>query len=130
RKEGFQDIRKVEKIADLEAKKDGIKFAVQVTQTNNKLSDIISKLNRSAKEDEKRRTGSTFGKTLSEIKDELEEPLSSLFWNAIDQKNTKFKKWSKVGYQRCIALITNDERLVDYPLESCIACQQIGQIIQ
>lgn len=119
-KEGFSNINKVTETADLTATRGDEKFAFQVTRINNSLDNQVNRRNKPDKRD---------SEPMGEIEDiyaRLDEPLSYFFWDALEEKNGKFKNWVENGYKRCIVIVSGDEDMQDSMVRH-IACKKIRE---
>lgn len=121
-REGYYDIQKVTEIADFVAMREEHQFAFQVTRVNKLLANEISRRNPPNK-----RSSLPYG-TSKDIHDRLDEPTGYLFWDRLQEKNGKFKKWPNQDSTRCVVLVTNQEPLQD-TLQRHIVCQQLRQAI-
>lgn len=122
-KEGFSDIAKVTETADLKAKSGERYYAFQVKRIATPLSQHVERRN-----PPNRRSTSSLG-SISDIHDRLDVPISYLFWEALLEKNTKFRRWNVDGGDaRCIVFVTSDESLQD-SMRRHIACQKIREVI-
>ncbi|RLA76582.1 MAG: hypothetical protein DRG33_07735 [Deltaproteobacteria bacterium] len=114
RKEKFVEIHKVEETADLTASKVGRNYAFQVVRINKLLKTKTGKF-----ENQNR---SPYG-AISDIHKRLDDLISEYFWNAIERKNLKYKKWMQKSI-RCIVIVSSDKELQDEMIRH-ISCQQI-----
>jgi hypothetical protein len=116
--EGFTNIQKVKEVADFTAECNVSSYAFQVKRIRSVLKSHISRLN-----DPKRRDPSPYG-TLDDIYSRFQRPVGHYFWNALIEKNSKFRSWSEKDLVRCIMIVSSDEDLQDSLIRH-IACQQI-----
>lgn len=114
--EGFTKIEKVIETADFIACCQTTKYAFQVKRINKSLLEQVEKRN-----DPDQRNMEPSG-TLTDIHQRFSEPLSYMFWDALLEKNSKYKNYQ--GSNRCIVIVSGDEDLQD-PLLKHIACQRI-----
>lgn len=119
-KEGFTGISKVTEIADLLATRGDEKVAFSVKRINNSLENQVQRRN---KPDE--RDSSPYGE-IGDIHNRLGGPLSYFFWEALNEKNGKFRKWERADYKRCIVLVSSDQDLQDSMVRH-IACKKIRE---
>ena len=142
-KEGFDSIQKVEVVADLTARESKQAFAFQVTRVNKSwrtqvidhsepgvsvdrigygnIGDIYKRL---SKQLHKNLSG---GHEMCGPDDEY-GPLSYYFWDAIEDKNGDFKKWTEEGYRRCLVIVSNEEGLQDSMVRH-VACRLIREVL-
>lgn len=114
----FLSINKVTEVADLTAQKDERSYAFQVRRVFGSVSKQVEKRNLG-----EQRSSSPYG-SLENIYSRLNIPVSYVFWDALIEKNRKFKKWQDSQYSRVIVIVTEDEALQDV-LTRHIACRQI-----
>jgi hypothetical protein len=119
-KEGFTEVAKVKATADLTAKRQEHVYAFQVKRINSSLDMRVEQHNEPDERD------STPEGALSDIYERLGEPVSYFFWDALREKNAKFKKWDETNWIRCIVIVSGDEDLQD-PLVRHIACKKIRE---
>jgi len=122
-KEGFEGIQKIRDIADLTATKQGVSYAFQVTRITTLLKEQFGRRNPQDK-----RNTSPYG-PLDDVYERFDKPLSYFFWNALERKNNKFKKWDQKDWIRCIVIVSSDDALQD-ALVRHIACQRIRDSIE
>ena len=120
KKEDFDNINKITEIADFTATRGSEKVAFSVKRINNSLEKQVQRRNEPSKRD-----SDPFGE-IHDIYDRLDGPLSYFFWEAINEKNDRFKKWIETDYKRCIVIISSDEELPD-PMVRHIACRKIRE---
>jgi len=106
-KEGFDNISKVTEIADLRATRGDEKIAFSVKRINNSLENQVQRRNEPDKRD-----SDPFGE-IGDIYNRLGGPLSYFFWEALNEKNGKFRKWTETDHKRCIVIVSGDEDLQD-----------------
>lgn len=118
-RKGYDNIQKVTAIADFVAVRKEQHFAFQVTRVNKLFENEISRRNQ--------RSGLPYG-SIEDIHERLDKPTGYLFWDRLQEKNGKFKKWTNQDSTRCVVLVTNQESLQDR-MQRHIVCQQLRQAI-
>jgi hypothetical protein len=143
RKEEFDSIQKVEVTADLMAQKGGQTLVFQVTRVNKSwrtqvidhsdpgtsvdrigygdIGDIYRRLSRQL-----HKNLSSEGETCEP--DDKYGPLGYYFWNAIEDKNCDFKKWTEEDHRRCVVIVSNEEGLQDSMVRH-VACRLIREAL-
>lgn len=119
-KEGFDNISKIAEIADLRATRGDEKYAFSVKRINNSLENQVQHRNEPDKRD-----SNLFGE-IGDIYNRLGGPLSYFFWEALNEKNGKFRKWTETDHKRCIVIVSGDEDLQDSMVRH-IACKEIRE---
>lgn len=119
-KEDFDNINKITQIADFTATRGSEKLVFSVKRINNSLENQVQHRNEPNKQN-----SDPFGE-IHDIYDRLDGPLSYYFWEVINEKNNKFKKWIETDYKRCIVIISSDEDLQD-PMVRHMACRKIRE---
>lgn len=119
-REGFDNISKITEIADLTATRGDEKIAFSVKRINNSLENQVQRRNEPDKRD-----SDPFGE-IDDIYSRLDGPLSCFFWEALNEKNGKFRNWTEADYRRCIVIVSGDEDLQD-PIVRHIACKKIRE---
>jgi hypothetical protein len=119
-KEGFVDIQKVTVTADLVAKRQDRDFAFQVKRITTSLEKRVRNSSESGYVDSEPEG------YVSDIYARLGEPISQFFWDALEFKNGKFKKWQNPDSTRCIVIVSSDEDLQDAFVRH-MACRKITE---
>lgn len=124
-KEGFTNLNKVIQTADLTGMKDGQNYAFQVKRITTSLQDEFNsaRYRRQVANDPNMRRQSPYGDTI-DIHMRFDENVSFFFWDALSEKNRKFKNWPSDGDIRCIVIVSGDASLQDNMVRH-ISCQQI-----
>lgn len=117
-REGFSHITKVKKTADFTAERENQKYAFQVTRINSALNEIAAR---------KKKILRPYG-SICKIYKSFIPVLDEFFWDSLEGKNGKFRKWSDESYKRCIVLVSSEEQLQDRQIRH-IACQRIRKAI-
>lgn len=117
-KEGFTNIEKVRETADFIACLAEKEYAIQVTRINRSLDDKMEKYSSSDVVDDE-----PFG-AINDIYARFENPLSFLFWDTLQDKNSDFRKWKKNGFTRCLVIVSGEALLQDVLIRH-IACREI-----
>jgi len=119
-REDFQNLSKIEITADFLASKGELSYAIQVKRIRSSFAEEVTRRNPPEK-----RNSSPIG-SLQDIHDRLGDPLGHYFWDALEEKNQKFRNWRGQGDKRVIVIVSSDEGLSD-PLVRHISCQEISK---
>jgi hypothetical protein len=143
RKEGFDSIQKVKVTADLMAQKDEQTLVLQVTRVNKSWrTQVVNHSDSSTSVDHigygdigdiYRRLSPQLHRDLSNKSETCEldneyGPLSYYFWDAIEDKNCDFKKWTEEDCRRCVVIVSNEEGLQDSMVRH-VACRLIREAL-
>lgn len=115
--ESFQKITKVEQISDFTATCNEQNYTFQVKRIQSSLTDKVKRKYKTSDFD-------PYGKTIEQIHKDLDAPLGDFFWDALREKNGKFRSGKYKDWKRCIVIVSADEDLQDAMVRH-IACQQI-----
>lgn len=117
-REGFDEIKKVTAIADFCAIRDDRSYAFQVKRINSSLSEKVQPRNPKNERDTSTHV------TVDNVYERLANCISDLFWDALLEKNGKYKKWVDEGTTKCIVIISGDQSLQDRVIRH-ICCKEI-----
>lgn len=142
-RERFDQIKKVEVTADLKAQKGGQALAFQVTRVNKSWrtqvidhsgpGTLVDRVGYGNIRDIYRRLSPQLYKSLPSNSGTYQStdeygPLSYYFWNAMEDKNCDFARWTEEDHRRCIVIVSNEEGLQDSMVRH-VACRLIREAL-